>query len=756
MPDDAIPPSSQERDFPTVVARPAALPEAIDGYRILRRLDSGGQAIVYEAQQENPPRKVAIKVLRGDRASNFAQDRFRYEAELLARVSHPGIVKVFSTGTWDPGTGPMPYIVMEYVGGAWPITQYVENAKLPLRERLKLMVDVCDAVQHAHVHGIIHRDIKPGNVLVDAQGLPRLIDFGVARGPKEDFRNRKETLPGQIVGTMVYLAPEQTLGDQGLVDARADVYALGLLLYRLVCGRMPYEVDDVDDDTARRVIREASPVRPSRIREEVSEDLDAVILTALAKEPEDRYQSARDLSEDISRLLEGRSTRAKVPGAWRSVRAMSRRVVSRHRRSATLLAAGLGGLAGVFLTAPIINLFVEGLFQAGLARVAHPPRPPTMLDNVRVIGLSNDTRILELAEDFGLSDVVIEKPKTHRGLHGLVMERLADAGVRTVVLDMVFGDATDHDEPIHRAMDALAAQGIDVVCAKATWEQETAREYAPEFLGRMLTGTAISGVSAWAMWRVELALTRNSVDALPSLALAAYASTQYPGRQFRYEVEPWSAVVRVRPGRIEDGRDRSWIDSKDKPLEIRCTNVRSVPGDERAGIEQGDGIFEYFLDLPPQPDLDAVFFDYAQVLRASPEEVRGWFEGCVVFLADVRTPSNDHHNTPDGRTLHGVWMHAIALDSLMTGRMIRMASGWQQWVVIGLVSVIGLGLAIWAPWAMWRRIGAWVILTGAATGGSVALFSTWGVLLNPVVPACGTLVAGELAALVRRVRSPLG
>lgn len=734
------------------------MPKEIDGHVILRRLDSGGQAVVYEAKQENPPRVVAIKVLRGDRASNFAQDRFWYEAELLGRVSHPGIVKVYSTGTWDPGTGPMPYIVMEYVHGAWPITQYVENAKLPVRERLRMMVRVCDAVQHAHVHGIIHRDIKPGNVLVDAQGHPRLIDFGVARGPKEDFVNRKETQRGQIVGTTVYLAPEQTLGDQGLVDARADVYALGLLLYRLVCGRMPYDVDDVDDDTARRVIREASPVRPSKVRGDVTEDLDAVILTALAKEPEERYQSARELADEIRRLLDGKRPRAKVPGAWHAVRATGRRVIARYRRTCMASAAVVGMFAAILGGPPIVHvLWLEEFFQAGMVRLAHPPRPADMLSHVRVAGLSDATPHEALARDLGLPPIDLADPKTFRPLHGKVMERLAESGARAVVLDLAFREPSPHDGFIAAGLDRLQAAGIDACKARVSWDLRPPPDpsAAPAFDSRVLTGSVMSGLSSLTMWRVELALAPRSGDVLPSLSLVGYASAMHPGRQFRYDLVPGAAEVTVRPGRYESDRTGLWIDEAD-PLVIRCTNVKRDPGSPELGISRGDLVAEFFFDLPPSPALDETTHDYAELLAAPVERLREWFGGRVVLLADMREASADYHATPDGRTLHGVWTHALAIDAMLGGRAIVMANWWQQWAAMLVAAMLGLSLAIWAPWAIWRRLLVIIILTGAAIGGSVMLFSTWGVLLNPVLAIGSAAAAGELSAWIRRVRAPLG
>lgn len=754
---DEFAPKPQGRHAPS---HASPLPAQIAGYRIVRRLDSGGQAVVYEAQQDNPPQTVAIKVLRGDRASNFAQDRFWYEAELLARVNHPAVVKVFATGTWDPGTGEVPYIVMEYVPGAWMLTEYADNSKLDLRERLALIVEVCDAVHHAHVRGIIHRDIKPGNVLVDAQRRPRLIDFGVARGPKEDFENRTRTMPGQIVGTMLYLAPEQTLGDQALVDVRSDVYALGLLLYRLVCDRLPYEVDDADDTTARKIIRERPPIRPSTLRDDIGEDLEAVMLKALAKDPDDRYQTAREFAQDISALLDGRPIRARLPGRWGHVRAAARRVVARYRKSCMTAAAALGAAIAVLAGPYVVDaLFLENAYQASLVRVTHPPRPADMLDRVRVIGITDDTSAESLKVGGGLDHVDLAELSSLRAVHGRLLDRLARAGVRCVVFDMTFRGTTPHDDAFSAGLDALHAVGVEVVAARTTWDLQSASdaEQMAEFVPRMLRGSVLSGLSTTSMWRVELALLRRPTDVLPSLALIAAGSALYPGSQLRYEVDPRASEVSIRPGRWDEDRMNLWVDDPEEGMTIRATNVRRERPDSAFGTARGDRVVEYFLDLPPTPTLESATLEYGSTLAATDAELANAVGGRVVIVADLRRElSGDYHPTPDGRVISGAYTHALAIDAILRGAGIRMASWRQQMVAMIVVAVAGMGLAARWPRSVFRRSAAYAVLTGAGLIGSVVVFSTSAILLNPSIPFIGMILAGEFAGLIHRVRLPLG
>ena len=194
---------------------------------------------VYEAEQDRPRRKVALKVIRPGLASPQLLRRFELEAQVLGRLQHPGIAHIYEAGMADAGYGPQPFFAMELVPGR-PLTEFAEAEQLGTRERLKLMARVCDAVQHAHQKGVIHRDLKPGNILVDGQGQPKILDFGVARATDADLAvTTLQTDIGQLVGTIPYMSPEQIEADPSQLDTRSDVYALGVITYELLAGRLP-------------------------------------------------------------------------------------------------------------------------------------------------------------------------------------------------------------------------------------------------------------------------------------------------------------------------------------------------------------------------------------------------------------------------------------------------------------------------------------------------------------------------------------
>ncbi len=221
------------RAFAAAIAEadePAVLPEVIGRYRILERIGTGGMGTVYRAEQDSPRREVALKVIRSHALSRNILRRFRQEAEILGRLQHPGIARIYDAGTIDFGEGGQPYFAMELIRGK-PLTRYAREAELGARERLKLFARACDAVEHAHQKGVIHRDLKPDNILVQDDGEPKILDFVIDRVTDSDIQVTKlQTDVGQVIGTVPYMSPEQVAGDVRDLDTRTDVYALGVVL----------------------------------------------------------------------------------------------------------------------------------------------------------------------------------------------------------------------------------------------------------------------------------------------------------------------------------------------------------------------------------------------------------------------------------------------------------------------------------------------------------------------------------------------
>lgn len=348
-------------------ANPSSLlPSEIGGYRIVRVLGAGGMATVYEAEQQHPRRLVALKVMRHALARTSAQQRFQFETEVLARLRHPGIAQIYEAGTLEESAGAsLPYFVMEYIPGATTITDYARSHKLPLIDRLRLFLDVCDAVQHGHQLGVIHRDIKPGNILVAEAAAqeatlvetplqssfatarltgrphptPKIIDFGVARSvdPAQAVITRDSDL-GRLVGTLNYMSPEQC-SESAEVDIRCDVYALGVVLYQLIAERLPYDLGRVPLPKAIQIITHDSPPPLSRFAPESRGDLEAIVGMALEKEPHRRYASVAALATDVRRYL-----------ADQPIEARPATTITQLRKFARRNRAVVAGVAAVFVT----------------------------------------------------------------------------------------------------------------------------------------------------------------------------------------------------------------------------------------------------------------------------------------------------------------------------------------------------------------------------------------------------------------------
>ena len=206
-------------------------------FRVLRLIAEGGMGAVYEAEQDNPCRTVALKVVRPGISSDSLLKRFRHESQILGRLHHPGIAQVYEAGLADDG---QPFFAMEFIRGL-PLDEYADRHGLDLAARAGLVARVCDAVQHAHDRGVIHRDLKPANILVDEAGQPKVLDFGVARATGADLVTVAGlTRTGQLLGTPSYMSPEQVAADPAAIDQRADVYALGVILFELAAHRLPF------------------------------------------------------------------------------------------------------------------------------------------------------------------------------------------------------------------------------------------------------------------------------------------------------------------------------------------------------------------------------------------------------------------------------------------------------------------------------------------------------------------------------------
>ncbi|MEM9594373.1 MAG: tetratricopeptide repeat protein [Acidobacteriota bacterium] len=353
-------------------------PRQLGDFELLHPLGEGGMGKVYLAQQHHPERKVAVKLLRGPRSARLRR-RFAGEWQALARLNHPHIAALYEVGAGSYGPdGTPPFVAMEWVDGP-PITERCDEERLGIEQRLRIFLDVCEGVGHAHEKGILHCDLKPSNILLarlEGRHMPKVVDFGIARALDEPLFEQGDTTRELVIGSPPYISPEAAAGGgQQQIDVRTDVHALGLVLYELLTGVLPFELGGLGLLSALRRISESDPIPPGdrfaklgqdardgiaaarsttarQLRKRLRGDLDAIVLKATARDPKRRYGSPAAMAADIERYLDSRPVEARRPTALY----VARRFARRH---GTLVAA-----AGFVVLALVVGLVARSVEAA--------------------------------------------------------------------------------------------------------------------------------------------------------------------------------------------------------------------------------------------------------------------------------------------------------------------------------------------------------------------------------------------------------
>ena len=468
---------------------------AIDGeYTLLRLIGEGGMGAVYEAEQHEPRRRVAIKAIRPGRITPQMRKRFEYEAQVLARLEHPGIARLYESNTQSEGGAVRAFLAMELVRGE-PIDAYASNRQLDLAARLRLYMRVCEAVAYAHRMGVIHRDLKPANILVNDDAQPKVLDFGVARTIEDDkLAATHLTQHGQIVGTLAFMSPEQVEG-RAEIDTRTDVYALGVILYKLLTGVLPIAVNDVNLVVATGRVLEEVPRRVGHFNRQLKGDLELIVARTLEKEPSRRYGSVDQLRDEIERYLSGRPIQARGDSTlyW------LRKALWRHRAlvGACVLLIGLLTLFG-------IHSAIQAQQNRRLALAASKARDEAVRSEARATERAADLRRLLYVNNISFAQSAMENNDVDRArllLDGCdpalrdwewgYLQRLCDLSSQTTDLQLQRPRYASFSSDRSRV--ALATLDREVALRDNTTGRTLMRERLPDGTAR----AAISGDGRW-------------------------------------------------------------------------------------------------------------------------------------------------------------------------------------------------------------------------------------------------------------------
>ncbi|MBS0187461.1 MAG: serine/threonine protein kinase [Planctomycetes bacterium] len=387
---------------PTALSNTQPTPDHIGHFRIIRLIGAGGMGDVYEAEQLAPRRRVALKVMRrGPRSTDFAK-RFEREAQIQASLTHPGIAAVYETGVDTSSGAPVPFLAMELVEGV-PLLEFARRNELDVAARLSLMLSVCDALSYAHQRGVIHRDLKPDNILVQQspQGpRPQVLDFGVAKFTESGINHAltTRTQVGQLIGTLSYMSPEQLSGRTDEVDTLSDVYALGVVLYQLLSGQTCHATRDMPLPEAIRFISENEPTRITVHQPALRGDIETIVHKAIERDKTRRYASASELAADIRRYLNNEPIAARPATLVYQISKFT------HRHRGLVTATGL-----------VIALLVAGIAATSYMAIA--------ANRAREVA-ERKTSVAEGVSDVLLSALTTATPKVTPGKEPLLIDAI--------------------------------------------------------------------------------------------------------------------------------------------------------------------------------------------------------------------------------------------------------------------------------------------------------------------------------------------
>jgi hypothetical protein len=603
------------------------------GYTIVSELGRGGFGVVYKAFHHGKARTEALKVLFS--TTPVREAYFQNEVHLVARLRHPNIATLYEARLHSP---PL-YYAMEFVAGQ-QLDEYIRSQRVSLEERIRIVRTVAAAIDYAHHEGVIHRDLKPQNIIIDAEGQPRIVDFGIAKRlgltREEDPAHAGATPREGPLGTYGYIAPEQLNGDP--VDGRADVYGLGVLLFHVITGQPARFATQLEHLT--QILREREVNRAA--------DLAAIIACCVNPDPEQRYATCRALVEDLDQYLAGREIRARrdAPPGYRAAR-IAALVVRNHPRPIQVMVAVLSAA-----------LLTVTLWKAG----AQWATPGASVDESALVALTPST--LEAMRQGVFADVPglsAEDRKSWRLLYGRLMAGLAIARPRVVVWDCFFPDCRpEYDEEFIRGVQAL---GAPVIVGVSRLDADGEPVLCPA-LRAAIHGWGILHSGRLDRFEneveVPLAAQREFGDPVPSLATAVFTAARFPDSE---------AVLRIRPDRVDIAYrkraaapgERRWRAERDSLPVFSVTEA----GVGMHRFEAGTRIVHGRFPLDRLRNHAERAIPVERVLLAETAERRQWFADRVVLVGQM-LPGIDEYPLRSGERVFGCLVQASVIDALLS------------------------------------------------------------------------------------------
>lgn len=660
-----------------------SLAPQIPNCHVVKEIGRGRFGVVYKAWRlGDAPRMVALKVL--NRPGEMEQSRFDREITVLKRLDSPGIVKCLDSGT----TGDSMYYVMELVEGVH-LDECLESSQDDLPAKLAVFERVCQAVADAHAMGVIHRDLKPRNILIDGNGQPHILDFGVCSIHDATWSSLEHltiTNPGDMIGTLKYMSPEQAWGGAaGVVDERSDIWALGIMLHDLLTGGdYPYSLEPEGGKPVHEAlldrIRHELPHLPRLDFLPRGRDAEVLLERCLAWDPDHRIQSAALLASDLKRYRLRR--RIKTKPLWIPYR-LKRLAVGAAARSRWMFSVVFVAAVGLTLSAATllfsVGWHVEGnQYQGhgGAWGLAHGGGQSA--DGIVVVGVFEDTvdAVVEFAARHGI-DGVVRNHTSWRAVHGYLMERLADAKPRALVWDYVFRKSRPEDDRLAAGIQKLEEAGVPVILGVRNYDENGVPELTSGLVDplgdRLRHGTITARDMVERPGEFVMAIERPGGALIPSLPLATLAAMlhaearlelDWPGRN-----QPLQLLYENGPG--------TFLRERDEIKLTRAFKAQSSFDSVQVGDLVGCNVFE----LAKPQDWRERTVPYQILLTCSDEELRSYVSDKLLVVGDLRPRRfgflGDRHAVKYGTTIvkdvPGCYLHSDAIAGLLNRRYVELA-----------------------------------------------------------------------------------